>query len=91
MKAKSNTSQWHGECFITFISKRDPTKTPTTLIPMNNNLKNSKRSLTLGDLVLAVSSSSRNLGETAAAIADLLESGRVRIANGTRTARARVS
>jgi S-adenosylmethionine:tRNA-ribosyltransferase-isomerase (queuine synthetase) len=46
--------------------------------------------LTLGDLVLAVSSSSRNTNEAAAALADLLESGRVRLCNNGRTIRARV-
>ena len=35
--------------------------------------------LSLGDLILAVSSCSRNSREAAAAVADLLESGQVRI------------
>ena len=47
--------------------------------------------LTLGDLVLAVSTFSRNVNETAAAVADLLESGRVRLTNNGRTVRARVA
>jgi hypothetical protein len=47
--------------------------------------------LTLGDLVVAVSSVSRNTNETAAALADLLESGRVRLTNNGRIIRARVS
>jgi hypothetical protein len=51
----------------------------------------SRQALTLGDLVLAVSSVSRNTNETAAAIADLLESGRVRLTNNGRTLRARVA
>jgi hypothetical protein len=46
---------------------------------------------TLGDLVLAVSSVSRNSNETAAAVSDLLESGRVRLTNNGRVIRARVS
>ena len=50
-----------------------------------------RQSLTLGDLVLAVSSVSRNSNETAAAVADLLESGRVRLTNNGRTLRARVA
>lgn len=58
---------------------------------MNKNLKTSKHSLTLGDLVLAVSGSSRNLAETAAAVADLLETGRVRLMNNGRHIRARVA
>jgi hypothetical protein len=47
--------------------------------------------LTLGDLVMAVSSVSRNKNETAAAVADLLESGRVRLTNNGRTIRARIA
>ena len=46
---------------------------------MNKRLKTSHphSTLTLGDLILAVSSSSRNSRETAATITDLLRSGRV--------------
>jgi len=51
----------------------------------------SRQALTLGDLVLAVSSVSRNSNETAAAVADLLESGRVRLTNNGRIIRARVA
>jgi hypothetical protein len=51
----------------------------------------SRQSLTLGDLVLAVSSVSRNTNETAAAVADLLESGRVLLTNNGRSVRARVA
>ena len=50
-----------------------------------------RQNLTLGDLVLAVSSVSRNTNETAAAVADLLESGRVRLTNNGRIIRARVA
>ncbi len=59
---------------------------------MKATLKSSRsHSLTLGDLVLAVSSVSRNNNETAAAVADLLESGRVRLTNNGRIIRARVA
>ena len=59
---------------------------------MKKSLKSTHRSnLTLGDLVLAVSSFSRNKNETAAAVADLLESGRVRLTNNGRNIRARVA
>ena len=46
---------------------------------MNKPLKSSQShsNLTLGDLILAVSSCSRNRRETAAAITDLLRKGRV--------------
>ena len=58
---------------------------------MNKNLKTAKQTLTLGDLVAAVSSASRNFSETAAAVTDLLESGRVRLTNNGRSIRARVA
>jgi hypothetical protein len=47
--------------------------------------------LTLGDLVVAVSSVSRNANEAAAAMSDLLESGKVRLTSNGRTIRARVA
>jgi hypothetical protein len=47
---------------------------------MKKNLRKAHRSqLSLGDLIMAVSSCSRNSREAAAAVADLIESGRVRI------------
>ncbi len=52
--------------------------------------KSSGNNLTLGDLILAVSSSSRNSRETLAAVADLLESGRVRLQSSRRPVRARM-
>jgi hypothetical protein len=59
---------------------------------MKTSFQSSRRqNLTLGDLVLAVSSVSRNTNETAAAVADLLESGRVRLTNNGRILRARVA
>ncbi len=57
---------------------------------MKKTLKPSRR-LTLGDLVLAVSSVSRNSSEAAAAVTDLLESGRVRLSSNGRMVRARVA
>lgn len=50
----------------------------------------SSSGLTLGDLILAVSSSTRSSRETLAAVTDLLESGRVRLQSGRRTVRARM-
>ena len=59
---------------------------------MKKTLKSNNRpGLTFGDLVVAVSSFSRNMNETAAAVADLLESGRVRLTNNGRIIRARVA
>ncbi len=52
--------------------------------------KASRASYSLGDLILAVSSVSKNNRETVAAVADLLESGRVRLNSGGRKVRARV-
>lgn len=59
---------------------------------MKTNLKKSLRSsnLSLGDLILAVSASSRNNRETIAAVADLLESGKVRFNAAGRKVRAHV-
>ncbi len=57
---------------------------------MKKSLKVAHRSYTLGDLILAVSSQSRNNRETVAAVADLLETGRVRLQSGGRSVRARV-
>ena len=50
---------------------------------MNKRLKtsHSHSNLTLGDLILAVSSSSRSSRETAAAVTDLLRSGRACLSN----------
>jgi hypothetical protein len=59
---------------------------------MKKNLKKSARAshYSLGDLILAVSSYSKNNRETVAAVADLLESGQVRFASQGRKVRAHV-
>jgi hypothetical protein len=57
---------------------------------MKKPLKIAHRNFTLGDLILAVSSQSRTNRETVAAVADLLESGRVRLRAGQRAVRARL-
>ncbi len=58
---------------------------------MKKHLRKVHRSqLSLGDLILAVSSCSRNSREAAAAVADLIESGRVRLLNGTQRSSARI-
>ena len=46
--------------------------------------------LSLGDLILAVSSCTKNTKETVATVADLFASGRVRVQNNGRFIRARV-
>lgn len=58
---------------------------------MKKPLKKSNRAnYSLGDLILAVSSYSNNNRETVAAVADLLESGQVRLNSNGRKIRARV-
>ena len=52
--------------------------------------KNERASLSLGDLIMLVSSCSRNQHETVAAVADLLDSGRVRLQSNGRKFKARV-
>lgn len=46
--------------------------------------------ISLGDLILAVSSCTKNTKETVATVADLFASGRVRVQNNGRFIRARV-
>jgi hypothetical protein len=55
-----------------------------------NTSKNNPPSYSLGDLILAVSSYSKNNRETVAAVADLIESGRVRFQTNGRKVRAHV-
>ncbi len=50
----------------------------------------SRLSLSLGDLILAVSSCTKNTKETAATVAALLATGQVRVKNNGRFMRARV-
>ena len=52
--------------------------------------KINRSNLSFGEMVLAVSSCSRNQRETVAAVADLLESGRVRVMSGEVKVRAHV-
>ena len=53
-------------------------------------LKQSRPRLSLGDLILAVSSCTKNTKETVATVADLLGSGKVRVQSNGRFLRARV-
>ncbi len=54
------------------------------------NIRSTKKSYSLGDLIVAVSACSRNSREAAAAISDLLESGRVRLATPGRRSRSKI-
>ncbi len=56
----------------------------------NTQILKTRPALSLGDLILAVSSCTKNTKETVAAVADLLASGRVRVQSNGRFNRARV-
>ena len=55
-----------------------------------NQVLKQRQKLSLGDLILAVSSCSKNTKETVAAVADLLGSGQVRLESNGRFTRAQV-
>ncbi len=58
---------------------------------MKKPLKKAARTnFSLGDLIMAISSYSKNNRETVAAVADLLESGQVRLSSQGRKVRARI-
>jgi broad specificity phosphatase PhoE len=56
----------------------------------NNQILKPRQKLSLGDLILAVSSCTKSTKETVAAVADLLGSGQVRVESNGRFTRARV-
>ena len=56
----------------------------------NSQILKPSQKLSLGDLILAVSSCTKNTKETVAAVADLLGSGQVRVQSNGRFTRARV-
>jgi hypothetical protein len=56
----------------------------------NTQILKSSQKLSLGDLILAVSSCTKNTKETVATVADLLSSGQVRVQSNGRFNRARV-
>ena len=56
----------------------------------NRQILKPRSRLSLGDLILAVSSCTKNTKETVAAVADLLGSGQVRIQSNGRFTRAQV-
>ena len=56
----------------------------------NSQILKPAQNLSLGDLILAVSSCTKNTKETVAAVADLLGSGQVRVESNGRMTRARV-
>jgi hypothetical protein len=67
----------------------DLLKTEPTSMKKNSQIL-TPRKLSLGDLILAVSSCTKNTKETVAAVADLLGSGQVRVESNGRFTRARV-
>src|SRR5450631_558918 len=81
LRAQANTTAaWHPYCSNL---KRNSMK------PTNQVLK-PRQKLSLGDLIPAVSSCTKNTRETVAAVADLLGSGQVRVENNGEFTRARV-
>jgi hypothetical protein len=56
----------------------------------HNLILKPKAKLSLGDLIVAVSSCTKNTKETVATVADLLDSGKVRLQSGGRFLRAKV-
>jgi hypothetical protein len=56
----------------------------------NSLILKQRPKLSLGDLIIAVSSCTKNTKETVATVADLLGSGKVRVQSGDRFLRARV-
>jgi hypothetical protein len=56
----------------------------------NTQILKTRPKLSLGDLILTVSSCTKNTKETVAAVADLLGSGQVRVENKGQFRRARV-
>ena len=56
----------------------------------NTQILHSSQKISLGDLILAVSSCTRNNKETVAAVADLFGSGQVQLESKGRCTRARV-
>lgn len=56
----------------------------------NTQILKPRTKLSLGDLILAVSSCTKNTKETVATVADLLGSGQVRVENNGRFLRAKV-
>jgi hypothetical protein len=56
----------------------------------NNQILRTSPKLSLGDLILAVTSSTTSTTEAAATLANLFKSGQVRVQNGSQTACVRV-
>jgi hypothetical protein len=61
-----------------------------TFMKQTNQILKPRQKLSLGDLILAVSSCTKSTKETVAAVADLLGSGQVRLESNGRFTRARV-
>jgi broad specificity phosphatase PhoE len=62
----------------------------TATMKKNKQILKTSQKLSLGDLILAVSSCTKSTRETAAAVADLLGSGRVQFKHDSGFSRARV-
>ena len=62
----------------------------TGVMNKNSQILRPRQKLSLGDLIVAVSSSAKSSRETVAAVADLLGSGQVKVENHGRFLRAKV-
>jgi hypothetical protein len=69
---------------LNLLKKRQPD------MKKNTQILKTRPKLSLGDLIFAVGSCTKNTKETVAAVADLLGSGQVRVENNGRFTRARV-
>ena len=69
---------------LNLLKKRQPD------MKKNTQILKTRPKFSLGDLIFAVGSCTKNTKETVAAVADLLGSGQVRVENNGRFTRARV-
>jgi len=75
--------RWHQTCCWHYLKNRQRMK-------KTHQILKPRARLSLGDLILAVSSCTESTKETVATVADLLASGQVRVQNNGRFMRARV-
>ena len=78
------------EEIFTTTSGIEPAKSNGQYMKKNRQIIRPRRRLLLGDLILAVSSCTESSREMVAAVADLLDSGQVRVQDNGRFLRARV-
>ena len=90
LPAKLDFEHFIGKCVygnkmaLNLLKKKQPD------MKKNTQILKTRPKLSLGDLIFAVGSCTKNTKETVAAVADLLGSGQVRVENNGRFTRARV-